>query len=153
MVCFSIKNKAGFTLVELLIVISIIVLLGLVAVLGFQNLARFQQFQQVASGVEFNLKEAASNARAAVGGSAHGVWFSGSTLVRFAGNSYVAGDPNNIIIDYPIAVFTLDLSDSGQEIVFAELSGLPSATGTVLIEGLRFAGTSTITISDTGIVE
>lgn len=149
----SARKTAGFTIIELLVVISIFVIILTFLVIGFQNFSRFQQYNQAVSDVEFLLKQARVDARSAVADEAHGVKFQSNSITRFIGTTYSAVDPDNEVTTYPQVTITPNLTGGVDEIVFSRLTGLPSATGTILVEGVAFTSSTTITVTDSGVIE
>jgi prepilin-type N-terminal cleavage/methylation domain-containing protein len=149
----SLVKIRGFTLVEILAVITLITVLSGLLTVGFRDYARYQQYQQAVSNVEANLKLAHAESRGAVNDQPHGVKISGGTLTRFVGDSYVVGDPSNVTITYSEVVFIPNLTGGTDEILFDILTGLPSATGTVLVEGVKFSASTTFTITNTGVIQ
>lgn len=147
------RKPNGFTLVELLFTITLLAILFGMVVMGFQDYARYQQYNQGVNSVAVVLNQARVNARSAVDDSAHGVKFGAGSITRFTGDTYVALDPNNVVVSYSEVIFTPELTGGTDEIVFERLTGLPSATGTVLVSGVQYPASSTITISETGIIE
>jgi prepilin-type N-terminal cleavage/methylation domain-containing protein len=147
------KTTRGFTLVEVLIGLSIMVLIASFAVVGFRNYAQFQQYNQAISDVVFILNQTRLSARSAEDDAAHGVKFSSGGMTQFIGDTYVVGDPDNVLTTYGLVTLQHDLSGGVDEIVFEKLTGLPTATGTVTIEGVDFTASTTIEITSTGVVQ
>lgn len=147
------KQQTGFTIIELLMVIVFLAVIVGFLIIGFRNFAGFQQFNQAVSMIEFELNQARIEARSAVDDDAHGVKFDGSSITTFSGTSYSASNPTNESIIYDLVTFTVTLTGGTDEIIFNKLTGLPSATGTILIEGVQFTASSTIEISETGVIQ
>ena len=145
--------KQGFTLVELLLVVSIFLLIVTFSVIGFKNFAGFQQYNQALNNVEFILNETRLNARSADSDSSHGVKFSASTITQFVGDTYSAVDPTNVVTSYQLVTFSTDFSGGVDEIIFKKLTGLPSATGTIEVSGVTFTAVTEVEVTDTGIVQ
>lgn len=146
-------TQSGFSLIELLLVVAIFGVVAIVTMLGFQNFARFQQYNQAVGDMQFVLDQTRMNARGAVSDSAHGIKFSTDRVTQFVGASYVVSDPQNFETTYSHVTIATDLTGGVDEVVFEKLTGLPSATGTVTVTGTNFAASTTITISDSGIIE
>lgn len=145
--------RRGFTLVEILIVISILAIIATILLTGFRNFARFQEFNQAASDVQFLLSQTRVAARSATLDSAHGIKIGSNTITTFVGDTYDAMDPDNETHTYQMVTFTPLLAGGVDEIVFAKLSGLPSATGRIMIEGTVFAATTTVEITNTSVIQ
>lgn len=147
------SQQKGFTLIEILIVITIVVMISGLLMVGFQNFASYQQFNQAAGDVEFTLKQTRLNARSALVDQPHGVHFSTNSITQFYGGTYVPGDPNNQVIQYELVTIDPYLTSGVDTIVFSKLTGIPSATGTVVISGTRFSASTTIKITDAGVIQ
>lgn len=149
----TLSKQSGFTLLELLLVISIAVVIMGISFAGFQNYASFQQYNQAVGDAQFTIKQARSNALLAANDMAHGVKILPDSIIYFAGDTYVAGAPSNEVTTYTLVTFQPTLTDGVDEIVFAKLTGLPSATGTILISGSDYPETTTLSISKSGVIQ
>lgn len=146
-------QQKGYTLVEILIVLTMLVFVAGFIVIGFRNYASYQQFNQAAGDVDFTLKQTRLNARSALVDQPHGVHFSTDSVTQFYGDTYDVADPTNQVIQYELVTIDPTLTGGVDTIVFSKLTGLPSATGTVVISGTRFSASTTINISDTGVIQ
>jgi prepilin-type N-terminal cleavage/methylation domain-containing protein len=150
---FLAKSQQGFSLVETLVVIALVVFVAALMVIGFRNFASFQQYNQALESVEFILEESRLSAKSAVGDSSHGVKFTNTSITRFVGDTYSAGDPQNITTTFNLVTLSYSFSGGVDEVVFAKLTGLPSATGTVTVEGSQFSASTSVTVSKTGVIQ
>lgn len=140
--------KKGFTLIEVLLVIALgTVLTALALPVGF----RFYQFQvadEAATGVLSALRNAESHARLGREGSSFGIKFLPASYVVFQGDTYatrlVARDE---LFSLPTDT---DIISTADEIVFARVTGVPSATGTIALT--LYGRTHVIQINDEGVV-
>jgi type II secretory pathway pseudopilin PulG len=147
------RAPRGFTLVEILVILAILVLVIGFVTIGFRNFASFQQYNQAVSEVRFMLETTQQQARSANDDASHGVKFSPSSLISFVGDAYVVGDPQNDTATYSLVTLQYDLTGGADEVIFAKLTGLPSATGTVTIIGERFIASTTIEITAAGVIQ
>ncbi len=147
------RQTQGFTVIELLIVVAIIGIIATISIIGFRNFASFQQYNQAVSDVTFILNQTRLNARSAELDSSHGVKIMTSSLTQFIGDSHVVSDPLNQVTNYNLVEFDVNLTGGVDEIVFDKLTGLPSATGTIVVEGTVFAASTTIEITSAGIIQ
>jgi prepilin-type N-terminal cleavage/methylation domain-containing protein len=150
---YQCKQKAGFTLVEILVVITIIVIIAAVSMVGFRNYASFQQFNQAASDVQFVIAKAQQQARSAEGDTSHGIKFTPTSTTAFRGVAFVFSHPQNVLFEHRLVTLQYDLTGGTDVLVFSRLTGLPSATGTVTVVGTRYAATTTIEITATGVIQ
>lgn len=147
------KGLLGFTLVELLIVIAIFAVLAGIAVVGFQNYARYQNFDQEIAAVQATIADTKVKARSSENGEAHGIKVTANTLTVFSGATYSAIDPDNEVYTFDAITLTPTFTGGTDEIIFANLTGLPSATGTVLMTGVYYSATRTVEVTGTGVIQ
>ena len=145
--------KTGFTLLELVIVVSIMALIAGILLSGLQNYASYQRYNQASADVEFILNQARLNAKIASGDTSHGIKFSGGDMILFEGDVYSAVDPANELVSYSLVNIAATLTAGIDEIVFSKLSGIPSATGTIVVSGTSFNASTTFTVSDAGVIQ
>jgi prepilin-type N-terminal cleavage/methylation domain-containing protein len=143
----------GFTIVEIVVVMAIIAIISLFVVSGFRNYARFQEYQQAVTTIRATIFEAKVQARSSEDGQARGVHFGTNTVTLFPGSTYVAGNSANRVTTLPQVRITTNLGNGSPQTVFSNLYGLPSLTGTVTIVGLQHNGTTTLTITASGVIE
>jgi len=147
------RLRQGFSLVEVVFVVAILIIIAAIIMVGFQNFAGFQQYNRAVGDMQFVLDQTRMNARGAVNDDAHGIKFFPSSVTQFVGDAYSAVDPQNVDITYSLITITTDLTGGVDEVVFDKLTGLPSATGTVTVTGTNFNASTTLTISDAGVIE
>lgn len=145
--------KRGFTFVEVVVVVGIIALMASISILGFQNYAQYQRYDQEIAAVKASLLDARSAARAAVNDEAHGVKFLGSSIVLFSGDTYVAGDPQNETVTLRSITASTALTGGVTEVVFAKLTGAPLVSGTITLTGIQYTGSTTLEITDAGVIQ
>lgn len=150
---YQLGRTVGFTLIELLVVMVLISILAVISFQGFLNYANEQQFDANVVEVRSQLKEARTSTLAAEGNQRYGVAFGQSTTTVFVGQTYVPGDPENELTEFNWLTITPDLTDGATSVSFTRLTGVPSATGTLLFTNTRSGATSTVTIYGTGIIE
>jgi prepilin-type N-terminal cleavage/methylation domain-containing protein len=138
----------GFTIFEVLIVIGIsTVLLALALPVGF----RFYQFQvadETTTGILSALRNAESRSRLGMEGDTFGVKLLPDSYVLFQGDSYVARVVSHDET-FPLPPGT-SIESAGDEIVFARVTGIPSATGTIAIT--LYDRTHEIEVNDAGVI-
>jgi prepilin-type N-terminal cleavage/methylation domain-containing protein len=147
------KHAHGFTLIELIVSMAVLAVIVGFIVVAFQNYANYQRFNTASSLLKTTLLNTRADARNSVSGQPHGIKISNNSITTFVGNTYNATNPNNQVISFNEVTFTPDLSAGTDEIIFAQLSGLPSATGTITIAGSVYAASSTATITASGVIQ
>lgn len=145
--------KSGFTLLEILIALGLTAIIAGFIISGFQNYSRFQTYEYAVGTVKIAFEESRANAARAVAGSDHGIKIGSTTLTLFEGDTYSGSNPTNVVIDITGAYLTHTLSSGSDEIVFSTLTGLPSATGTVTVQGIIYQASTTIEIEATGAIQ
>ena len=146
----------GFTLVELLISISILTLLSMMAFPAFNNLYASTKPEEAAINVEEELLVARNFASSGYNDSDYGLYFDISEIgadriIRYKGGSYadrIAAADIVTALDESIDITTTFF---GNEINFANGTGAPANTGYV---DIGYTGTSTgrISINEYGII-
>lgn len=145
--------KKGITIIEILIVISII---GLIAAIVFPQFYKIREQQVLASAtseIMSSLDRAKSQTLASFNSSEYGVHFQSDKVIIFKGKTFTPGfignENINIVTPATISNVTLGgINASTGDLYFNRLSGAPNQTVTITIS--TFSYTKTITISATG---
>ncbi len=155
----STHDRRGFTLMELLIVCTIILITIVGSTALYRNVQTSGQLNEQTSAIIQSLRTAHVHAFEGIGDTPHGVYFDinptgDDRLVIYQGASYASRiQASDSINTFPSSVsLTLNLSTSTPEIVFDRQSGIPSATGTVVLT-LIGHGSRSIVINRLGMVE
>jgi len=147
-------TKKGFTLLEILIVLAILASILGISLQVLQNLYQDSALKAGASEVYGALVSARSDTLSAQNDMVYGVRISTSTVTRFSGVTYTPGNSTNKVYAFEKGVLaTSSLIASGTNIIFERLTGQPSATGTIYIRDIQGAGTTTIVIHASGLIE
>jgi len=147
-------HQAGFSLVEILLVLGILVLITVVMIDGFSSYAYRQVLTQFSSGVRDELIEARQQTIASFKNTTYGVYVGTSTIEFFPGAMPEVGSSTNTIIAIPEQIVaTSSFSTGDWYLTFHRLTGEATATGTITMFDTRTVATSTITISASGLVE
>lgn len=144
------SNQQGFTLIEMLLSVSIITLLVGISVPVYATFIGRNDLEVTRQGIVESLRRAQTYARAVEGDSTWGVAVVSGKAVLFKGASYAARDTafdENITINSSITTSGLS------EVVFTKLSGAPSATGTATFTQATTNDSRTVTINAKGMVE
>ncbi|USN87371.1 MAG: prepilin-type N-terminal cleavage/methylation domain-containing protein [Candidatus Nomurabacteria bacterium] len=143
----------GFTLIELLVTL---LLMTLLALWSFSSLKEYRDLQIARSNaleISSLIKEARQKTLSAETDTQFGVHVATSSITVFEGASYNPSDPNNLTFTFLRTNLLTQLSDSSSDIMFARLTGVPSATGTIAVGDTALNSTTTITIQEAGLVE
>jgi prepilin-type N-terminal cleavage/methylation domain-containing protein len=145
-----INFKKGITLLETMIVLSIIGFLVLIILPSFKTMRDNQILKSTASDVFSALDKAKSKTLSSIDSSEYGVHFESTKIVIFKGTAFSSVDPNNedILITSPATISAVNLTGGAVDLYFNRLSGAPNKTGTVTIS--ISSSSKVITISATG---
>ena len=147
------SRASGFTILEILIVLALLGLMASISMMGFKNFASYQQYNQAVGDVQFSLQQTRLNARSAVVDQPHGIHILANSITQFYGDIYNVTDTTNEVILFELVTLQADLTGGVQTIVFDKLTGIPSATGTIIVSGTAFESSTTIKISDAGVIQ
>ena len=137
--------RAGFTIPELIIVMSVFLLLTGLITSNLVNLQRRTSLSTVITTLISDLKQQQIRAMSGDGPSAYGVYLEPNRYTLFTGSIYSAGATDNFSINMDGGV---TLSPTTQ-IVFAQRSGETSTT-TITVTNTNSNQTKTITINQYG---
>ncbi|MFA6077917.1 MAG: prepilin-type N-terminal cleavage/methylation domain-containing protein [Candidatus Paceibacterota bacterium] len=129
------KNKKGFTLTELLVVIAVMALIGSIVWGGLSNYRDVQALQSTTDVIVATLGEARSRAISSVEAIQYGVHFEEKSIVMFEGSQYSASSASNTttVLSNAISVSSSGLTSSSTEIVFEKITGKGSASGQITV--------------------
>jgi len=145
--------QKGITLWEILLAIAIVGILAVLVLPGFSKIRKIQILKSTTEDIVSVIGQARSQTLASLNSSAYGVHFETNRVILFTGTSFSSGATSNQITNLisPATISSISLSDSGADLYFNRLSGLPSATGTIILS-LPSVSLKTITISASGSV-
>jgi prepilin-type N-terminal cleavage/methylation domain-containing protein len=148
------NSLTGFTLVEILVVLAVLLIIAAFSITAFRSMYEGSGTRTAVVEITDALREARNNALSSKGDSVYGVRIASTSVTRFPGSTYSAGNASNTTYMFEAgAMATGTLVSAGTDIVFARLTGMPSATGTVLVTGSDGTSTTTITIGATGLIQ
>lgn len=143
------SNAHGFTLVEMLLSVSIITLLVGISVPVYASFVGRNDLDLARQGIVESLRRAQTYARAVEGDSTWGVSVLSDRAVVFKGTTYATRDA---AFDETIP-FGGGVTSTANEITFAKLSGTPTMTGGVTVTQNSTNDTRTVNINAKGTVE
>lgn len=146
------QNKAGFTLIELLSVLAISLIILAVLLNGFINYARYQTYQARVAEVVSTIVDAQAAAKVAAQDEHHGVYITSNQITSYSGNAYIAGNSTNVDTVFAEVNLVPNLTGGVSEIRFNKVTALPSVVGTIDIVGTRYTATTTITLTEAGVL-
>jgi len=144
-------DSKGVTLVEVLVIFSIVMILATVVAVPFSRFRNKQAIQNATNGLVSLLNEARTKTLAAVDNTQYSVYVESSQAVLFQGAVYDANAGGNVpvVFDSPVTATTIALQGGGAQITFDRLKGTTSQHGTIT---LSIAGgeSRTVTITSSG---
>ena len=135
-----IKYKKGFSLIELLVVISIFTLLIFLGFISYHTFENQTALATATEGIENILRQTQANAQAVINANRHGVYFDtkDNQYIIFEGDSQASAISETT---YPMPENTEIISTTlvGAEIVFEKLTGTPLSanSGTITVGSIR----------------
>jgi len=144
------KTTAGFSIVEVLIAITIILAIGTVSIFSFLNWRSAKKIETGADTVLSVLKEARNLSVSGKESSSYGVYFGDTDrVVLFKGESYNSG----LIVStaYLPSGTIVSTSTLGTSVFFKRLSGNANGNGIIIVkDNSNASNTRTINIEVTG---
>lgn len=132
------QSQSGLTLVEILVVISILVLLAMIVIPSYRNYQKQIDVGFEAESIESILRDAQGQAMAVVNGENHGVYFNQAQeqYYLFEGTVYNPASESNITysLSDKVEFASIDLNETGHTVVFDQLSGSTNNNGTIVIQ-------------------
>lgn len=149
------KGVNGFTLLELIVVISLISLMTIFAFPFISGSVGRSQLQSTGWEVQDLLRRAQAQSMSGKGNTQWGVHFETNTFSLFAGATYNALDPDTIIYDFPysIQMQSITVNGGGNDIIFTRSKGKTSNFGDVIILDTSSNTTVTISVSKEGKID
>lgn len=150
------SQQKGFTLIEILVVITILVTLSAISVTVFSKFSTSRVLVGSVQTVLSILDEARTLTLASKDGYQYGVHFETAKVVLFKGTIYSSSDPDNdvMVLHTAVEISNITLTGSGSDVVFSRLTGTTGQNGTVRLSLVSDStSSSTINIQTTGIAE
>lgn len=145
----TLRSTSGFTLLEVIIVISIISIIVITGIPIFYRTQLRNELDIATREVAQHLRFAQQRARSMKADSTHGVYVQNGSITLFQGASYASRNATyDVVVD-----LSSQITVSGtQEYVFSKYTGLPQSSGTVQLT-LPDNENRTIQINAQGMVE
>lgn len=150
-------NKKGFTLVEVLLVITLLAIsLGFAAIYN-QSSQLHADINSQAAVLVSHLRLAQSNANAGLSDAPNAIHFENSSYTTFLSNGgtpFNISNPGNFEINLPatISIQNIALNGGGADLIFSPPRGETTNHGSIQISSNQIAKTITININSLGSV-
>ncbi len=146
-----IKKSAGYTLLELMIIVAISSLLAGLAYTSFTAFSRNEALDAGTASIVAGLRDARARTLASVDGSQYGIYIEQSKYTLFKGALYDAGSNLNSITDFNSYI---KASSTLTSIVFQRVTGNTTASGTIDVYLITDPSQkNTISVALTGLVD
>lgn len=131
---YSSKKQKGFTIAELLIVVSLLFIIFSFSMPVYSNLRSFSDLQENKKLLIQKMRILRSRSVAGQNGSQHGIKFQSNSYTLFQGSSYSARDLDyDEVVELESLNLSWSLENSNSEIVFSKGLGRPNTTGLVYL--------------------
>ncbi|MEK7539064.1 MAG: prepilin-type N-terminal cleavage/methylation domain-containing protein [Patescibacteria group bacterium] len=142
--------KKGITVIELLVVLTVLGIIISVAIPQFSQIRENQVFKSGVADILSSIDKARGETLSSLYSSEYGVHFESNKVIIFKGKifSATASDNETINITLPATISTITIAGGGADLYFNRLSGTPNVTGSIIISSTNFI--KTITIFATG---
>lgn len=121
------QYKKGFTLVEMIIAISIIGIMSAISVTTFSNFLKRDNLSSNASALANGIREARSRTLASIKGQQYGVKIDADRFTIFSGSSFSTSTADN---SYLFA-YGVQANTSIPVVIFSRVTGTTAASGTI----------------------
>ncbi len=146
------KNNKGFTVVEILVVLSVLAILFSLLLSVFFSLADYRALERDCAEIRAYLEEARIYTQSSRLESSYGVYFNADEIELFRGDSWATKEESLKTHQFNSFVSVSDTSLGGvDEVVFHRLFGEPSVHGEIRVSGPKRE--IVINLFSSGIVE
>ena len=150
------KYTRGFTLIEIIIVISIIVFLISVSIISYRSFEKSTELKKTTQDIISILKLAQAKTTASNEASQYGVHFENNKYILFKGSEYQSESEDNKTynISNRLEIYDMNLSGGGIDIIFQRINGKTEQNGNISIKIISNPSEfQTISIKSSGIIE
>lgn len=139
----------GFTLIEMLLSVSVIAILAGMSVPVYQSFQTRNDLDIATTTIGSSLRRAEVLAQAVDGDVPSGVHIGTGSVILFKGASYVLRDPDfDEVFEVPASIIPSGIS----EVVFSKFTGVPDTSGTITLTSNNNE-TRNISINEKGMVD
>lgn len=145
-------DTKGFTLIEILIAVSVVAILGTMSIVSFRSSRNVRDMTTSAQNALSVIRLAQSKTLAGENDSAWGVHLESNQITLFEGDSYASAISTQ---DYPfppsIEITSIALNGGGSDIIFKRITGQTDTDGTFVVDVIGSPDNSfSITIDTSG---
>jgi len=125
--------RQGFTLIETLIVISVVILIVSLALFSYRYFEKKTELETITQKIVATLKLAQTKTLASENNSQYGVHFENNQYILFSGDTYQVDAPDKTTYSLPsrLEINDLSLNGGGSNVVFQRINGQTDQNGTI----------------------
>lgn len=149
-------RSAGFSLIELTVVVAIALILSSISLSTFFNVSSNQSLSKDVNYTVALIQKARIQTVNAMNNSRYSVRFASSSVVLFQGTTYNAASSTNVKFDLSskVEISSINLTGGAQQASFEYITGKSDATGTISFRlKQNTSASSTIILYKTGLAE
>lgn len=148
--------KQGITLIELMVVISILVVLAAIIMVSFRSIINRYNLEKSTNGIITLLEKARVQSTNSKNGSKYSVYFSPTEAVLYAGTTYSPTATSNLRFEIGngVEIATTSFAVGTNTVTFERINGTTYNWGSMKLWIINAtSASSTIIIGETGIIE
>lgn len=155
---FKLSN-GGFTLVELIVTVSVVAILAVIGVANYVGLRNREVLESQIDEIVADMRWTAARSRAQEGGNQWGIRFTNPAgdnndfYEIWSGTSYTSGTVYKRVSLPSGLRFTDPAASSTKDTIFSKATGLPTATSTIVVQSVSTGGSGTISLDAQGQVD
>lgn len=147
------KNKKGYTLIEVILVVGLLAIAAGVVTLLFLSVESNNQREIIVNEIVTTLRKNQSLAMFGQNQSEFGVHFESSKYIEFPGTTYVVNNPENIEHQVPAGTFIENIEfGDGVDIYFKRVTGEANIAGSLEVRVRGLASVKQIIVNKLGTV-
>ena len=146
--------QKGYTLVEILVVISILTVIFAVSFIGYNSFRKETQLDIKVDEINSTLKTAQAQTLSSLQADNYGVHFETDRFIFFKGSAYDSMSSDNIVNELPndLEIYDIILNSGGSNVVFERLTGGTENYGSIKIRIKNTSQYRTISIESSGVI-
>lgn len=150
------KYQKGFTLIEIILVMSILFILFGFTTLSFVKQQNSVSVQSITDSLVSDINSAQNKAMLGDSNASYGIYFQPDRYVLFAGSSYSQNNPSNFIVNIDPGYQISNVTFSNNTVIFAsgsgEVNGYALGSDSLKIQNANGSSSRTIKLNRYGVI-